>query len=150
MTRCATRGTRRSRRAWVPRLLAIGLASTIGLGLAACEPTGHPRCDAEWDIVTEINDVGYAVDCAPDHDNTFDGKGIAGLTMYDTKVVYLWPDVLVTRNWLRKVAWHELAHARGILDEVDADRYAYCREPLDGVAYRAIPTEADCARLGAR
>lgn len=129
----------------------------IMLTLAACEPTGDIRCDRHADILIEIEAHGWTTDCAPDFPNvTPDGNRVAGWADPSTKQVVLWPDVFAHHGALRKTLWHELAHVRGIYDEVDADTYSWCREAIEGVGYRVAgpdawpPTGADCRRVGAR
>ena len=139
------------------RTLRVLLATVgITLAVAACEPTGHPRCDAELAPWGEIDAAGWDLDCTPGFPNIAGsgptaGQRITGWADHSRRIVWVWPDAHPTRATLRKTLWHELAHVYGIRDEVDAERYAWCREPLDGVGYRlpSFPTAADCRRLGA-
>lgn len=137
------------------RVLVVSVSAV--LTLAACEPSGDIRCDKHAGILWEIDQRGWTVDCTPGFPNrgTRDGGEtwfpIWGWADEGSKTVWLWPDAIPTAAALRKTLWHELAHVYGIADEIDADRYSWCREPIDGVGYRfpSFPTAADCERLGA-
>lgn len=135
------------------RLVAVLAVCAMWLGiLAACQPTGHPRCDQQLDVWGEIDAAGWDLDCTPDFPNRGgQGQTILGWADSTSRTVYVWPEVLDSNAKLRKTLWHELAHVYGITDEADAERYSYCRDPQEGVGYRlaAFPTAADCERLGA-
>lgn len=135
------------------RLLAV---AALGATLLACQPTGNARCDAQWDILTEIEERGYTVDCDPGFDNVAGsgpraGRTISGWADHGSKTVWIWPAEFDSDRKLRKTLWHELGHVTGIHNEPEAEQYSYCREPMGGLGYSfgAFPSAADCARLGA-
>lgn len=130
-------------------------AALLAVTLTACQPTGSPRCDVNASILDEIEAHGWTVDCTPGFPNrgTDDGETwfpILGWADHARKTVWIWPDN-ITDGQIRKTLWHELGHVTRLTDETDAEIYAWCREPIDGVGYRlaTLPTEDDCARVGA-
>ena len=154
------------------RWLLVLLAST--LALAACDPatatrlalsgeatwapdgaTGHVLCDRQPDIVAEITDQGWTVDCAPDFPAVRGDTGapIWGWTDQARRTVWLWPE-----RWgmddvdVRVGLFHELHHVlRPGSSEADAMLYSFCRERPPGgfTLLSATPTNARCEAVGA-
>jgi hypothetical protein len=133
------------------RRIAVILISLVALGgLAACEPTGHPRCDALHKQVARAESFGYHVRCDPSFPAVSGtGRSIVGWTDHANKTIWMWPDRMPDSRALRKVAWHEVGHivwdrqnrAGTQADEERwVDGYSYCAEPIQGVGYAIIPT----------
>jgi len=118
------------------------------LTLAACEPTGHDRCDRLLIAQhVEIEAHGWRLRCDP-----ADAPHL-GWADRSTRTVWLWPDRMPDDRVLRRVAWHELGHIvaweRGVdgtgqQAEEWADAYSWCREPLP-VSYYGDPRGVDCS-----
>ena len=135
------------------RALAAVLALAVAGTLAACEPTGHPRCDALWGPVSRAESLGYRVRCDASFPGTSStGQSILGWTDHAKRTIWLWPAKMRDDRVLRKVAWHEVGHAAWerqgrsgtqSAEEQWADGYAYCAERIAGVSYAIRP--ASCA-----
>lgn len=131
------------------RLLVLAVLAVIPL--AACEPTGHPRCDNLLGAQRfEIEARGWLLRCDPPASFHYDGGyQPSGWTDHKTRTVWLWPDRIPDDRVLIKTAWHELGHIvygehgyRGTQADEErwADGYAWCREPIFGISYLSMPT----------
>ncbi len=119
------------------------------LGVAACEPTGVPRCDEVLAALVYADQVGYRFDCDP----PAEFEPHLGWTDHDTKTLYVWEGRISDNRVLAKVMFHEVGHAvvevRGLTfstqsaEEVWADGYSWCRFPQSGVSYLSKPTNCD-------
>ncbi len=137
----------------VKRIATALLALSVSGGLAACQPTGNPRCDALVGPVSRADSFGYRVRCDasfPGVSST--GQNVLGWTDHKTKTVWMWPNKMKDDRVLRKVAWHEVGHIvwtrqhrQGTQAEEErwADGYSYCAEPIPGVGYAIRPS--DCS-----
>jgi hypothetical protein len=140
------------------RLHRAGLAALVLLAsaaAAACQPTGHPRCDALVAQRVLADDLGYQIRCDPDFPGTSPtGRAIVGWAEHDERILWLWPDRMTDTRVLRKIAWHELGHVvwdrQGRTgtqadEERWADGFSWCQEQLAGVGYTYRPT--NCAEF---
>jgi hypothetical protein len=140
------------------RSAVVVLALLVVGALAACQPTGHPRCDALTKQVMRAESFGYRIRCDASFPGTSnEGRSVLGWTDHDAKTLWIWPSKITDDRVLRKIAWHEIGHVawdrqgRTGTQEAEerwADGYAYCAEPIKGVSYSSRPTS--CAPYQAR
>lgn len=121
--------------------------------LAACEPTGSPRCDSvAWGAQAHIFLNGWTLDCDPPFDGYSEGQNrtVAGWADAKTRTVYVWPEHNRTDAILRKTITHEAGHTYGY-GEWLSDVFAWCHlapHERDGLAFLApYPTQNDCHRV---
>lgn len=152
------------------RTLRVLVSVSLVLALTACQPTvhhlvvstwapdgttGHALCDRQHDILGEIEDQDFTVDCTPDFAPYAAGdrdRPIWGWTDHQRRTVWLWPERWsMTDLDVRVGLYHELHHVLGGRDETQAILYSWCRErPPGGFALLdATPTDARCAQVGA-
>lgn len=115
-----------------------------------CDSTGSPRCDSLLPAQNAaIAAHGWTLRCDPDApDLRYDPPAwVQGYADPSKMVVALWPDRIATDPLLRKTAWHELGHVvyddrpRTMNEELWADGFAWCVEPIAGVGYMNSPTD---------
>jgi len=138
------------------RAAYVALPLLVAGALTACEPTGHPRCDALVRQVVTADSFGYRIRCDATFPGTSnEGRSVLGWADHDSKTIWIWPNKITDDRVLRKIAWHEIGHVvwdrkgrTGTHDEEErwADGYAYCAEPIKGVSYTIRPTNCSSYR----
>lgn len=133
-------------------LMRAAVLAILGAwALAACQPTGDPRCDSELPAIAHITANGYRLDCAPDFEGRRnDGRLALAWTSTSDRTVYVWPDRFQSQRTLVKTLYHEAGHTAGWSNEWHADHWAWCHmkpHQRDGVGFLApMPTQSGCWR----
>lgn len=138
-----------------PAVAAVVL--TFAAAISACQPTGHPRCDALKAQRAVAETLDFQIRCDADFPGVSgEGRSVLGWTDYKTRSIWLWTNKMGDDRVLRKVAWHELGHVvwdrKGLAgtqaaEERWADGYSYCTEPIAGVGYSSRPKDCRGYRL---
>lgn len=129
-------------------IVIVIVAATV---LAACQPTGHPRCDDLTRQRARADSYDYPIRCNATFSGVSNaGRSVLGWTDHDSDIIWLWPNKMTDSRVLRKVAWHEIGHVAWdrqgrsgtqAAEELWADGYSYCSEPIAGVGYSSRPTD---------
>ncbi len=140
-----------TKRTTLHRTVLAVLAVTVAGSLAACQPTGHPRCDRLTSPNAKAEAFGYRVRCNATFPGvSTSGKSVLGWTDHANRTIWLWPGKMGDDRVLRKVAWHEVGHVAWdrlkksgtqATEEKWAEGYAYCAEPIKGVGYSSRPSD---------
>ena len=136
--------------------LTLVLLVLVAVSMGGCQPTGNARCDKLTAQIARADQYGYRLRCdAPFEGRTNTGLLALGWTDHATDTIWIWPKRLVDDRALRKVAWHEVGHVvwersdrsgTQAAEELWADGFAYCTEPIAGVSYSIRPTDCGAYR----
>lgn len=130
--------------------LAVVFVLVAGLAVAACQPTGSPRCDSALPAQNQsIDDHGAVLRCDPSYDADEPANAIFVVQWNRAEpIVWIWDRRVDDDRVLRVLAWigdgEVVARARGMVPSsysagvpaaaaVWAGHYAYCREIIPGV-----------------